>query len=205
MLKLKVCGMKDQLNINELVKLNPDFIGFIFHEKSPRNISEYLEVYLPSSIEKVGVFVNETEGFILDRIEQFEFKYIQLHGNESPHFCKKIQLLNRKVIKAFNIHKDFDFSSINEYEPYCEYFLFDAFGKNAGGNGITFNWKLLDNYKGETPFFLGGGIDLELTKSIKKIKHPMFKGIDINSKFEVTPGIKNIEKIKEFKDELFNK
>ena len=202
MLLLKVCGMRDKNNISDLIEIQPDFIGLIFHEKSPRNVEIHTKTSIPSDIGTVGVFVNETEGFVLDKINEFDLKYIQLHGSESPHFCKNIKRLNRKVIKAFNIHPEFDFSEIEEYTPYCDYFLFDAFGKNAGGNGITFDWNLLDNYKGDTPFFLSGGIDAEMAENLRTINHPMYKGVDVNSKFEIEPGLKNIEKIKLFKEKL---
>tara|TARA_B100000809_G_C15016928_1_gene487031 strand:- start:363 stop:977 length:615 start_codon:yes stop_codon:yes gene_type:complete len=202
MLLLKVCGMKEEQNLSDLIKVQPDFIGLIFHKKSPRNITKYSSTSIPKEIRTVGVFVNETEGFVLDKINEFDLKYIQLHGAESPHFCKNIKRLNRKVIKAFNIHPEFDFSKLEEYTPYCDYFLFDAFGKNAGGNGITFDWELLDKYTGETPFLLSGGIDSEMAESLKEISHPMYKGVDINSKFEIEPGLKNIEKIKLFKDKI---
>ena len=202
MLLLKVCGMRDKNNISDLIEIQPDFIGLIFHEKSPRNVEIHTKTSIPSDIGTVGVFVNETEGFVLDKINEFDLKYIQLHGSESPHFCKNIKRLNRKVIKAFNIHPEFDFSETEEYTPYCDYFLFDAFGKNAGGNGITFDWNLLDNYKGDTPFFLSGGIDAEMAENLRTINHPMYKGVDVNSKFEIEPGLKNIEKIKLFKEKL---
>lgn len=202
MLLLKVCGMRDKNNISDLIEIQPDFIGLIFHEKSPRNVEIHTKTSIPSDIGTVGVFVNETEGFVLDKINEFDLKYIQLHGSESPHFCKNIKRLNRKVIKAFNIHPEFDFSELEEYEPYSDYFLFDAFGKNAGGNGITFDWNLLDNYKGDTPFFLSGGIDAEMAENLRTINHPMYKGVDVNSKFEIEPGLKNIEKIKLFKEKL---
>jgi phosphoribosylanthranilate isomerase len=204
MMKLKVCGMKQNDNINQLVNVAPDYMGLIFHEKSPRNVDYDFSVKLPDEIKKVGVFVNETEGFILDRIERFDVKYIQLHGEESPHFCKKVKQLNRKIIKAFNIHEEFDFSVLKFYEPYCDYFLFDAFGDKAGGNGITFNWELLANYKGNTPFFLSGGIKPSTVDDIKSFSHPQFVGVDINSGFEIEPGLKNIDLIQEFKDELFS-
>ena len=202
MLLLKVCGMRDKNNISDLIEIQPDFIGLIFHEKSPRNVEIHTKTSIPSDIGTVGVFVNETEGFVLDKINEFDLKYIQLHGSESPHFCKNIKRLNRKVIKAFNIHPEFDFSELEEYEPYSDYFLFDAVGKNAGGNGITFDWNLLDNYKGDTPFFLSGGIDAEMAENLRTINHPMYKGVDVNSKFEIEPGLKNIEKIKLFKEKL---
>ncbi len=194
--------MRDEQNLSDLIEIQPDFIGLIFHEKSPRNVQDPTQVHIPSKIGTVGVFVNETEGFVLDRINEFDLKYIQLHGTESPHFCKNIKRLNRKVIKAFNIHPDFDFSELEEYAPYCDYFLFDAFGKHAGGNGITFDWNLLNNYSGNTPFLLSGGIDAEMVEKLKQVQHPMYKGVDINSKFEVEPGLKNIEKIKTFKQKL---
>ncbi len=204
-MKLKVCGMKDSENIAELVAVQPDFMGLIFHEKSPRNVDYNLSVKLPDGIKKVGVFVNETEGFILDRIERFDIKYVQLHGTESPHFCGRVKKLNRKIIKAFNIHEDFDFNQLKNYEPNCDYFLFDAFGEKAGGNGVVFNWELLNNYKGNTPFFLSGGIKLESAQKLKQVSHPQFVGVDINSGFELAPGVKNIATIKAFKDELLSK
>ena len=107
-----------------------------------------------------------------------------------------------KVIKAFNISKEFDFNQLVSYEPSCDYFLFDAFGKNAGGNGITFNWELLNNYKGAVPFLVSGGINETMVNNIKEIHHPQFVGVDVNSGFELEPALKNIEKIKLFKDEL---
>lgn len=189
-------------NIVSLIKVKPNFIGFIFHEQSPRNIESIPKVIVPKSIKKVGVFVNKPLLFILKKVKLFALDYIQLHGNESPQFCKHLSNENLKIIKAFNISNAFNFDQLNNYQDSCDYLLFDAFGKNAGGNGITFNWELLQQYHGKTPFLLSGGIDSNLLAKIKQIKHPKFIGVDINSKFEVTPGIKNITKIKQFKDEL---
>lgn len=201
-MKLKVCGMRDENNLTNLLKINPDFIGLIFHEKSPRNVSIPIKIELPKNTFLTGVFVDESEAFIIRKISENGLKAIQLHGQESPIFCKKIKELNQKVIKAFNIHSEFDFSALDEYTPYCDYFLFDAFGKNAGGNGITFDWELLKNYTGKTPFFLSGGIDSDMAKTLKEIKHSKFKGVDINSKFEIEPGLKDIEKVNLFKDKI---
>ena len=206
-MRVKVCGLKEPENIKEVVQLPVDYIGLIFYKKSPRYVEadpEDLAFMQNFDVKKVGVFVNETEDFILDKIEQYKLDYIQLHGNESAHFCKKIQQLNRKVIKAFNIHNNFNFDELSDYEPFCHYFLFDAYGEKAGGNGITFNWDLLQKYKGETPFLLSGGIGLETLEAINQFEHKRFAGVDINSKFEITPGVKNIEKIKQFTNELFN-
>lgn len=205
MLLLKVCGMRDEANIAELIKVQPDFIGFIFHEKSSRNVSSKIEIEIPNGIDKVGVFVDEDERFINEKISAYNLSHIQLHGFESPQFCNKIKKLGVKIIKAFNVHSAFDFEILEGYESYCSYFLFDAFGKKAGGNGIVFNWGLLKKYNGNTPFLLSGGIDETMTNKLKKITHPQFIGVDINSKFETAAAYKNIEKIKEFKNELSSK
>ena len=203
MLKLKVCGMRNSANINELIEVQPDFIGFIFHEKSPRNVSDNIIIPTSDNIHRVGVFVNKSVEFIKEKKEQYKLDYIQLHGSESPEFCNEIKNIGAGIIKAFNISEDFNFSNLKDYESHCDYFLFDAFGRNAGGNGITFNWDLLNNYQGKIPFLLSGGIDETMADSIKKNKHPQFTGIDINSGFETEPALKNIEKIKTFKNELY--
>lgn len=211
-IKLKVCGMRNTENIEELIKLQPDFIGFIFHEKSSRNVTDIIEVDFPNNIKKVGVFVDENEQFITSKINKYNLNAVQLHGLESPQFCKEIKNspLGRglrsglKVFKAFNIHSRFNFEILKEYEPFCDYFLFDAFGEKAGGNGVVFNWDLLNQYIGKIPFLLSGGIDETMANQIKKIKHPQFAGIDINSKFETASAYKKINKIKLFKDELFS-
>lgn len=202
MLQLKVCGMKYLDNIRELTQIQPNFIGLIFHEKSPRNVNGIFSEKIAKDISLVGVFVNETESFIKDKVNVYNLSHIQLHGDESPKFCEQIKKLNQVIIKAFNIHEGFDFSLLNKYEEHCDFFVFDAFGKNPGGNGITFNWELINNYKGETPFLLSGGITENMTDQIKKIDHQKFVGIDINSGFEIEPGLKNIEKIKLFKHDL---
>lgn len=204
MLKLKVCGMRDNTNIEALSELKPNFIGFIFHEKSSRNISESINVNLPESIGKVGVFVDKPLEFILEKMRLFNLDFIQLHGKETPEFCSVLKNDEIKVIKAFNISEAFDFTILKAYEPYCDYFLFDAFGKQAGGNGILFNWDLLKNYKGTIPFLLSGGIDHTMTTIIKNFNHSKFVGIDINSGFETAPALKDIKTIKAFKHELYS-
>lgn len=202
MLQLKVCGMRDSKNITKLIKLQPDFMGFVFHKKSPRNVGEKLGIDIPKTINKVGVFVDKEEAYIKDKARDFNLDVIQLHGNETPKECQKLRAQGFQIIKAFNISEDFDFQQLQAYEPYCDYFLFDAFGIHAGGNGITFNWELIQKYTGEIPFLLSGGIDETMAKEIKRINHPKFAGIDINSGFELEPALKDIDKIKGFKKEL---
>ncbi len=194
--------MRNKTNIVELIQVQPDFIGFIFHEESSRNVLVKPEVEIPKTIKKVGVFVDKTIDFILQKTKNFKLDYIQLHGKEAPQFCRKIKNKNLKVIKAFNIKEGFDFERLKKYEPTCELFLFDAFGKKAGGNGVVFDWKLLQNYKGKIPFLLSGGIDATMASEIRKIKHLKFIGIDINSGFEIEPALKNIKNIKTFYNEL---
>lgn len=202
MLLLKVCGMRNSTNIAELVKVQPDFIGFIFHESSPRNVRDIPNVEIPNDIKRVGVFVDKEIEFITEKTTDFDLDYIQLHGNESLKFCSEVKTNGLKIIKAFNVFEEFDFEKLKAYEPFCDYFLFDAFGKKAGGNGVTFNWELLQKYNGQTPFLLSGGIDETMVKEIKAINHSRFAGADINSRFEIEPALKNIEKVKQFSDEL---
>lgn len=204
MLKLKVCGMREEANIEALSELKPDFMGLIFHEKSSRNVTHTISITIPEDILRVGVFVNKEIEFITEKITDFDLDYIQLHGNESPELCSELKNKGLKIIKAFNISEAFDFTTLKSYEPFCDYFLFDAFGKQAGGNGIVFNWELLNNYKGVIPFLLSGGINDSMVDTIKNFNHPKFVGIDINSGFETAPAIKNIKNIKAFKHELYS-
>jgi phosphoribosylanthranilate isomerase len=199
-MKLKVCGLKNRENIIEVLEYKPDFIGFIFYDKSPRYISEELK---PSFIQdisasnKVGVFVNASEVKMLDIASRYGLDYLQLHGNETAEFCKQIQK-SIPIIKAFQIDDYFDFSILNEYEDACTYFLFDSKSKQYGGSGETFNWEKLNEYKLQKPFFLSGGVDLENIEQILLLKSefPNLYAVDINSKFEIEPGIKDISKIK---------
>ena len=203
-LKLKICGMKFPENILEISQLEPDLLGFIFYENSPRNFDVKIPE-LPEKIKKVGVFVNASFEEIKSKIAIYNLDFIQLHGNESPEFCLKLQE-TISIIKAFPIDENFDFETLNKYSESCTYFLFDTKGKNHGGNGIAFDWNILENYKLEKKYFLSGGIGLENASDLKEfLKKEYAKncfGIDINSKFEVTPGLKNTEKIIAFKSKL---
>ncbi len=205
---IKVCGMKDAQNIQDLAKLNPDYIGFIFYAKSPRyaattdkNILSNIDI----AIQKVGVFVNESFETILETANSYGLEVVQLHGNESPETCKLLQEEGLTVFKAFPISEASDFEKTAKYDGFCDYFLFDTKTSQHGGSGQKFDWHLLNNYTGETPFLLSGGIDLEDATDILQIKHMQFAGIDINSKFELEPGLKDILKIKKFTQMLNDK
>lgn len=196
-MKLKICGMKYPYNILEVGALLPDYMGFIFWEKSARYFDGIIPE-LPKSIRKVGVFVNATLDEILEKIEKHDLQAVQLHGIESVEFCESLKKKLPKgieVIKVFSILDTFDFAVLKPFEPLCDYFLFDTKGRLPGGNGMTFDWKVLEQYPSTKPFFLSGGIgieELEDVKQVLKTNLPIY-AIDVNSKFELNPGLKNIK------------
>ena len=204
--------MKFPENIQEIALLQPDFLGFIFYENSVRNYTENTIVSIPNSINKVGVFVNERPEKIIKTIQKYDLNIIQLHGKETESYCLELinQLnhnqLNTKIIKSFSVDDYFVFQTLNDYQM-VDYFLFDTKGKLPGGNGTKFNWKVLDKYHLEKPYFLSGGIGLDDVKSIKEfIKTPASKycfALDVNSQFEIEAGLKNKEKLHQFKTQLY--
>ncbi|WP_255562556.1 phosphoribosylanthranilate isomerase [Pedobacter sp. D749] len=207
MLKLKVCGMRLAANIAAVAELQPDYLGFIFYDKSPRLISDVsaeLIKYIPAEIKTVGVFVNEELEKVNDKVNTLKLKAVQLHGSESPEYCEALKstFSTLEVIKAFGIDEDFDFSDLEPYLDVVDYFLFDTKTKTHGGSGKTFNWSVLDQYTCNKPYFLSGGIDLEHSSAIKEINDERLYALDINSRFEIEPGLKDAEKIKEFIKEM---
>ena len=207
-LKIKVCGMRDPAEIKKLVKLNVDYLGFNFYEKSPRYINcvtqAVLEV-IPENIMKVGVFVNAHLDFVIETAKNNKLNIVQLHGNETAGYCKYLYVHGISVIKAFQIGEDFDFKQVNAYETHCKYFLFDNKSKAFGGSGRKFNWNILEKFDNtKIPYFLSGGIDIDDVEEIRNLKFKRISiyGIDINSKFETAPGRKDVEKIAKFIKEL---
>lgn len=203
-MKLKICGMKYPDNILEVGSLLPDYMGFIFWEKSARYFDGDLP-NLPKSIRKVGVFVNESIPVILEKIAKYDLQAIQLHGHESVEFCKDLKSeidAAIEIIKVFSVDDTFDFNVLEPFETVCDYFLFDTKGKLPGGNGTTFDWKVLANYPSSKPFFLSGGIGLEemdAVNEILKTNLPVY-AIDVNSKFEIEPGLKNINHVRTIRE-----
>ena len=197
--------MKFSQNIQAVASLKPDFMGFIFYPKSPR-YTEPLDNAalnaLPESIKKIGVFVNENIENILTTVYKYKLDGVQLHGTELVGMCKELREAGLIVIKAFPIAEAYNFRVTKPYEGVCDYFLFDTKTDAYGGSGVKFNWKMLDEYQGETPFLLSGGIAPDDAEAILKIKYPKFAGIDLNSKFEVKPGLKDAEILKGFIKEL---
>ncbi|MCF6279176.1 MAG: phosphoribosylanthranilate isomerase [Flavobacteriaceae bacterium] len=219
-MKIKVCGMRDSDNISELVKLTPDYIGFIFYDKSKRFVANFPEVTIPKSIKKVGVFVNETIEGVITKTTKYDLQVVQLHGDETPQFCKELKImftersrsdnqtsnnsisttlnLQIEIIKAFAVDTGFDFSKTNTYKDSCDMFLFDTKGKDYGGNGLKYDWSILKKYEGKTQFLLSGGINENDVELIKEFHHRKLVGVDLNSGFEDAPAIKNIKKLKKF-------
>ena len=199
---IKICGMKYPDNIIEIGSLLPDYMGFIFWDKSARYFDGVIP-NLPKSIKKVGVFVNATQDEIFEKIAKYDLQAIQLHGDESVEFCQELRenlkQVQIEIIKVFSVNDSFDFEVLKPFETICDYFLFDTKGKLPGGNGTTFDWKVLENYPSNKPFFLSGGIgnnEMEAVKEIAKTNLPLY-AIDVNSKFEIEPGLKNIQLCKD--------
>lgn len=201
---IKVCGLCDQ-NIKEIDALRIDWGGFIFYEKSPRKVNEPLfSSYLPTHFKRVGVFVNTAFDEIIKKREEYQLDYIQLHGDESPECCYALQERGVSVIKAFSIEGIDDLQKSRKYEGAVDYFLFDTKCSGYGGSGKSFDWSLLEHYRGDTPFLLSGGITPESIDAIRGVKHPKCIGIDLNSGFELKPGIKDTEKLRQFLSQLNN-
>ena len=205
-LKLKVCGLTQLTQIQELISLNTDFLGFIFYEKSPRFVLNHLSLEEISEINhqgKVGVFVNETVEKIVEISEKAKLNFIQLHGDEDEKFILQLRQIlgnNIKIIKVIRIgNQSFDElqKTINQQPSSVNYLLFDTDSKTFGGTGKTFDWQILNEIEIPIPYFLSGGISLENIHQLSTINQQPL-ALDINSKFETEPGIKNLEKIKNF-------
>lgn len=202
-MKIKVCGMKNPRNIEELSFLSIDYMGLIFYPKSPRYAAglnpEALNV-LSDNTKRVGVFVNEKVAPLFSTIEKYSLDTVQLHGNETPEYCEDLieTFPEITLIKTFSLSEISDLKKTEDYEEVCDFFLFDTKTSQYGGSGQKFNWEILNSYQGEIPFFLSGGISTGDIENIKKIQHPQLYGLDLNSKFEWEPGLKNIKKVTNF-------
>lgn len=198
-MKIKICGMKFRDNLQEIQKLQPDYLGFIFYQKSPRLMTTTLsgDDLRNISSNKTGVFVNQP----ITEIEAFSRTYnlncIQLHGQETPEFCAQLKDTGLDIIKVFSVDEGFDFSITKKYENCSDYFLFDTKGKYKGGNGFAFNWQLLLHYNQKLPFFLSGGIGPENFQQILELKNLNLFGIDMNSRVETSPGLKDLQKVQQ--------
>lgn len=194
---VKICGMRDADNIREIERLGIDWMGFIFYEGSARHILRK-PAYLPDKARRVGVFVNERPERIVEIVADFDLSFIQLHGDETPETCRILRTAGQSLIKAFPIASEKDFQATEPFESLCDYYLFDTKTSGYGGSGTSFDWSLLRHYHGTTPFLLSGGIGPDDAEAILKLRHPRFAGIDLNSRFEIVPGRKDPETVRNF-------
>lgn len=198
---IKVCGMRDAANIAEVQALKPDFMGLIFYPKSSRYVgeeptAEQLASWAPTK--KVGVFVNNTAGFVLQTAARFHLDMAQLHGSETPELCKQLQDQGLPVIKAFSITTAEDLANVDNYNGCTTLNLLDTKTPKVGGSGQKFDWGILRHYTSATPFLLSGGIEAGDVATIKQMSHPALAGVDLNSKFETAPALKDTAKLAAF-------
>lgn len=216
-MKVKVCGLRTPENITEVIGLGVDYVGFIFYDRSKRFVGETkLASWLAenealfATTKKVGVFVNAELDYILNMVHDYQLDYVQLHGDESPGYCRELKLLwsvstlrKASLIKAFSIDDKFDFQSVIPYADSCPLFIFDTGGQQEhGGTGVKWDWQKLEEYQSPIPFLLSGGIGPADALAVSKIDHPQFSGIDLNSKFEEAPGLKDVKLLSSFLDKV---
>lgn len=208
-LKLKICGMREPENIDRVSALRPDYMGFIFYEPSPRHVSEssgvspvLLENLRQKNVTPVAVFVNASIEEVLSVVSAYGFTVVQLHGDEPPEECRLLKDRGLSVIKAFSVATVDDVSRTVAYEGCCDCFLFDTKSPLHGGTGNRFDWSVLQAYSGKTPFFLSGGLDESSVNDILTFFHPSLYGLDVNSRFELAPGLKHVSRLGAFINQL---
>jgi phosphoribosylanthranilate isomerase len=206
MIRVKVCGMTNSVNIKLVAEAKPDFMGFIFYPGSQRYIGKDPDTTLfrniPENIRKAGVFYNESNDTILDLSFRKGLDLIQLHGDESPLSCMQLRSSGLTIVKAFSIGDDFNFETLGKFMPVCDYFLFDTKTSTPGGSGKKFNWTKLAEYSLDKPFFLSGGISPDDANLVKSLENSGLFAADINSRFETSPGIKDPVLIKKFIEKI---
>ncbi len=206
-MKVKVCGMRDAKNITEVAALSPDYLGFIFYKPSPRccnDIDPEVIESLPNGIEPVMVSVNMAEEEVKSVAKQYGFRTVQLHGNESPEMCQNLRNSGMTVIKAMGMSSEESLKALHKYGGAVDFFLLDTKTPSKGGSGKKFDWSILEVYNLDEPFLLSGGIGPDDAEAILSITHPKFIGIDLNSRFEISPGLKNASLLKLFLNKIHN-
>ena len=223
-MKIKVCGMRDAENIRGVMSLGIDFMGFIFWQGSPRYVknipiragiipdkanADIKDNAVGESVKRVGVFVDEMPQTVITQVYNYHLDYIQLHGDESPVYIDNLKRTlipdiapDVKVIKALSIREADDVKRWREYKDTADMFLFDTKCASVGGSGRKFDWAVLDAYDGDIPFLLSGGIGPDDADEVRAFSHPQCIGIDLNSKFETAPAIKDIDKLKQFIEKI---
>lgn len=196
--KIKVCGLTNRENILEVLGLQPDYIGFVFHEPSRRFIGKLDPEWVSTlkGVKKTGVFVNRSLEEVSAAITAYGFQVVQLHGGESPVYCRALRGYGVEIIKAFGVDATHDWSAVLAYEDVVDYYLFDTRSAQYGGTGVAFDWKLLADYPSAKPYFLSGGLHHENIEEAIQLQDNRIYALDLNSRFETAPGIKDIESLK---------
>jgi phosphoribosylanthranilate isomerase len=206
MIKVKVCGLTDPRNVKAITLTGVDFVGYIFYPHSKRfagwNPDKSLFSVVPESIKKTGVFVDEEPGRVKEIAVTASLDFIQLHGKESAEYCRSLKREGLRIIKSFGVGEDFDPVITDNYSDVCDYYLFDTKSEGHGGTGHKFDWKVLENYSFMKPFFLSGGIGPEDFEIAALTRNEWFFAIDINSRFEISPGIKDVDCLVTFIDKF---
>jgi phosphoribosylanthranilate isomerase len=200
--------MREPDNIKAVCTLDPDYIGFIFYPKSKRFVSnkeaKAINAAVPENIKKVGVFVNELMPDIVKRINLFGLEFVQLHGDEPVEYCSELNNIGVKIIKSFGVDESFDFKRITGYQCCCDYLLFDTKSPAYGGTGQKFSWQKLSEYTLSKPVFLSGGIGPDDSEAIKSLSNSNIHALDLNSKFEIEPALKDTNQLEKFIKEIRN-
>lgn len=194
---VKVCGMVHARNIRDVEAAGADWMGFICYPRSPRCLSG-VPACMPRRARRVGVFVDEAVGTILSRVRELGLDTVQLHGAEPPALCGLLRAQGLRVVKAFALRAPDDVAAVRDYASVCDYFLFDTPCAGHGGSGRTFDWSLLSAYEGDVPFLLSGGLRPESLQALSRFAHPRWAGIDLNSGFETSPGVKDAAALADF-------
>lgn len=195
-LLIKVCGMKEPDNILQLLELPIQYMGHIFYQKSARYVGDLVNLDISKNIKKTGVFVNSSIAEILESVNRLSLKAVQLHGDETAEMASALKSEGLEVIKAFGIDEEFDWNQLESFVDHVDFFLFDSKSPAYGGTGKAFNWQKLKEYPFEKPYFLSGGLSLENLEEAINFEDKRLVGLDLNSKFEIEPGLKDIEKLK---------
>lgn len=203
-LKIKICGMRDAANIGAVSALSPDYMGFIEYAPSPRFVGERFVVpeNVPRAIGRVGVFVDASYEAIVQRAAGSGYDVVQLHGDESPELCSRLSDAGLRVIKVFRVDDAFDFNDTRPFRDTADVFLFDARGRMYGGNGVRFNWKVLQRYDQAVPFLLSGGLRVEALQDIEELSDMNLYGFDLNSGVELAPGVKDTDRVRAFMERI---
>lgn len=199
---VKVCGMRDPGNIREVASLSPGYMGFIFYDRSPRYCAglsaDIVTEVASAGIRPVMVGVDMTEEQLMQKCNDYGFRIVQLHGHESPAMCRELRAAGLEVWKAAALRTKDDVARLSEYEDNVDMFLFDTPSSGYGGTGRKFDWTILDSYNLDRKFMLSGGISAIDADEIRKIAHPAMHGIDVNSRFELSPGVKDVAALQKF-------